>query len=73
MRIASGASNDQIQIRERWFGGQLWSKSPHRRELIPKTDELETLRKWHARELRLVNSSISRRKLDGAIANSTTL
>ena len=34
----------------------------HRRELIPKTDELEALRKWHARELLELEAEARRRE-----------
>ncbi len=34
----------------------------HRRELIPKTDELEALRKWHAREILELEADARRRE-----------
>jgi kinesin family member C1 len=34
----------------------------HKRELIPKTDELEALRKWHARELLELEAEAQRRE-----------
>lgn len=37
-------------------------ENSHKRELIPKTDELEALRKWHARELLELEAEARRRE-----------
>jgi kinesin family member C1 len=49
-------------IRTRELAAVRTHEISHRRELIPKTDELEALRKWHARELLELEADARRRE-----------
>lgn len=46
----------------RHFSAARTQEPGHRRELIPQTDELEALRKWHARELLELEAEAQRRE-----------